>query len=1023
MATSFLKSLARSLRTVLQRLLSILETPLMYLFGRDIFISYARSDAANYAQNLAIDLRTHVPQFSFFLDQWASASGTTLPLALRLALRWSQLLVFVGTQNAIDSPHVRKELQAFFNRKGRFVPIDVGGALDKAMRSDQFMSAICGPGAVREIEEKVSAGTPSPNVVTRIVNAVNFTRQDRRLRRAVAATTVGVVAIIGTASFVSWRIISNAQARADEANRQAQEAAQQADIAKGERQQALQDLSQAQIDTEQAKGAKTAAEKLAEEANEQAELAKNMRVAAERLRDQARAEAARQSNILLMRHRANQSELMLQRNPTRLADSVSLAIESMKRAHAAGIHSLEADRALRGSLSLLPRSLGSAKTIDDVISVTAFSPDGKNLAVLSRTGSSDGASVLRIVNGDESREIGSIPKEWRHIALSNDSRRIAISSGQTVQTRDVSGSGSWKLETENDDYVTGLALSPNGKYIALIKRNPYFETRGFADVWEVETGKFVAQLKTDTLDMKSVAFSADGRLLAIGGGGFGPRGKRMGRVFVWTLGKHAIDGTLSSNHFAQRDELFQNEEIDAIAIGRDDRFVATASGQLAVVWKKSAGGYFEIARMPIERRIDELAFTPDGKYLHVLSGGVCQEATVDCRRRFLETWEATGYWQALTAPYSDAIESIAFQSGDKFIAAIINNYSDDNRRFWQVSDGAEVKNLNERSGEDVRSSPAVRYFVNEDEDGWYVSDTLSGAKIPVTTAGVAQERLEHPSLTRDGSLLAFGGKKKGESGFSVFLFRRGAASYVFDRGFPMAGYPASLAISPDKVHVAVSQSVNYKTTLRVFDIEDGRDRILVGIPERRDVDSFEFAPDGKTLAVLFEGRTKSVGVWRLLDGRQNAMLESTGEIPSYSFNAAGDRLAVAMKQETVELLDLRSGKVIVLPTNRPIRLVAFSPDGRFLATADAKGLVTLFQLSNLDEVANFQHENNVSQIVFSSDGKYLATASRAEEEDAAPPDEKYLLHVWLLRPEDLIKEACQRLTRFRETELLYCSAR
>ena len=44
MATSFLHSLPSVLRTVVRRVVFVLETPLMYLFGRDIFISYTRTN-------------------------------------------------------------------------------------------------------------------------------------------------------------------------------------------------------------------------------------------------------------------------------------------------------------------------------------------------------------------------------------------------------------------------------------------------------------------------------------------------------------------------------------------------------------------------------------------------------------------------------------------------------------------------------------------------------------------------------------------------------------------------------------------------------------------------------------------------------------------------------------------------------------------------------------------------------------------------------------------------------------------
>lgn len=997
----------------------VLETPLIYLFGRDIFVSYARADAATYAQQLAIAVRGEVPKLSFFLDQWASMSGTTLPLSLRLALRWSQLLVFVGTQNAIDSAHVRMELQAFFNRRGRFVPIDVEGALRQAIGNDKFLSAVCGPGAVHETGTNVESGTPAKIVVTRIVEAVTFTRQDRRLRRAVFATTIGIVAIIATAFFASRSIISNAKAKAQAAEREAKDANDQ-------RQRALEDLKLAQIATDRANGERTRAEQLAKQASEEAKLAESLRVEAEQIRDQARAEASRQSEISLMRQRGNQSELLLRRNPTRLADSVSLAIESMHRAQATGIYALEADRALRGSLALLPRSLGPEKTIEQVISVAAFSPDGTNVAVLAKTGAPDGASVLRILNGEGSREIGSFPREWRYVALSSDLSRVAIASGQTVQTREVSGDKRWQMPIENDDYVTGLALSPNGKYIVLIKKNSDYETRGFADVWEVETGNPVASLETDTLDMKSVAFSADGRFLAIGGGGFDPRGKRMGRVFVWHLYDHAIKGTLNKNHFERRDVMFQNEEIEAVAIGRDDRFVATASGQIAIVWKKTVGSYQAIARMPIERRIDELAFTPDGKYLHILSGGVCQDSTVECRRRFLETWESNGHWQALAVSHTDAIESLAFQSGDQFISTITSGYGDDNRHMWRAADGTEIKTVNERDEKNVSAKAAssdVHYVVTETEDALYVSDSR-GVKIAVETTGVDENKFFNPHVTPDGSLLAFGGKKKGESEFSVFIYRPGNGSYVMDRSFRVAGYPASIAISPDRKYVAVSQSIDNNEQIKVIEIKNERDWTPAGSARLRHVVSFEFATDGKTLAVLSDERGKqSVSVWRLRDGKEIGLLQSTGAIPSYRFNAVGDQLAAAMERDTVELFDVRTGKITVLQMNSQIRVVAFSPDGQFLATADAKGLVMLFQLSNLDEVADLQHDNNVSQIVFSRDGKYLATASGAIDVDATPHDERNVLHLWLMHPNDLIKEACQRLTRFRTQPLSYCAMR
>jgi WD40 repeat protein len=85
-----------------------------------------------------------------------------------------------------------------------------------------------------------------------------------------------------------------------------------------------------------------------------------------------------------------------------------------------------------------------------------------------------------------------------------------------------------------------------------------------------------------------------------------------------------------------------------------------------------------------------------------------------------------------------------------------------------------------------------------------------------------------------------------------------------------------------------------------------------------------------------------------------------------------------------------------------VKTIAFSPDGRYLAgTGSNKGKsIWVWEAISGRGVAYMSHEDSVNAIAFSPDGKYLATASN---------DKTAQVQLW--RREDLMAEACARLTR------------
>ncbi len=89
----------------------------------------------------------------------------------------------------------------------------------------------------------------------------------------------------------------------------------------------------------------------------------------------------------------------------------------------------------------------------------------------------------------------------------------------------------------------------------------------------------------------------------------------------------------------------------------------------------------------------------------------------------------------------------------------------------------------------------------------------------------------------------------------------------------------------------------------------------------------------------------------------------------------------------------------------PIFGIAYSPDGRLLATGGADGVVRLWDVSDAASVRLVReliHPNpgGVNMVVFSPDGRRMATSSLDET-----------IQVYVLPVEDLVDLARSRLTR------------
>lgn len=593
----------------------------------------------------------------------------------------------------------------------------------------------------------------------------------------------------------------------------------------------------------------------------------------------------------------------------------------------------------------------------------AFSPDGKVLA----SGGSD--NRIRLWDPDTGKEVRTLEGHKGSvncIALSADGRWLASGSqDNTLRLWEVSTGKERRQFQGHDAPIERMALSPDGKALASSCLG------GTLRLWDTDTGKQIRSLPIDPgARIGAMAFTPDGKHLAfvnhfakgiqlvdVAEGKVtrtfqGHKDNIRSLVFSAdgaTLLSGSADRTIRAWDVASGEERRSygdaKAEVSCLALAPDGKTLTygTYPDGMVHIWDIAANKHLVAPWFATPWCVVSIAYSPDGKKVAVGRDTIAIHETATGKR-------------LNPPPENDSrIEQVEYSTDGNMLAV---GRQDQTIELWRTAEWRKVATIRAINGQfsAMAFCPGGKYLTTA--EGHFNRGRIEGAIRhwdPRTGKRLQEFRLdggwlEALSYSADGETLAC----LQRSSRKVFVLLDAATGTERGRITDRDPSGRNAQLSPGGRLLACGTSANAVT---LWDTKAGKVVRAFGRTFPGAWELLAFSADGRTIAtpgcqVVDRGNPvqPDIVLWETTTGQERLHIAVKDEpVRQMAFSPDGRLLASAGWAETIHLWDSWTGKEVGRFTGHrgAIRSLSFAPDGKTLASGGHDSTVLIWDVSGL----------------------------------------------------------------------------